>query len=226
MTTITIHHHCTDFDSYRAARVKSLFNVESGADVHIEAALPLDARAWQIGVIVGPSGSGKTSIGKRLGKPYEPAWPRDCPIVDAISPGGSFDDVTAALASVGLGTVPSWLRPYHALSNGERFRANLARLICEAPAFAVLDEFSSVVDRQIAQIGAHLPRAGGVSPSDHKPYCYPAITTSSTGYSQTGSSTPRTAHSNGGGLGNAHASTWKYTLAVRPTGACLRRITI
>ena len=69
-------------------------------------------------------------------------------------PGGSFDDVTAALASVGLGTVPSWLRPYHALSNGERFRANLARLICEAPAFAVLDEFSSVVDRQIAQIGA------------------------------------------------------------------------
>ena len=154
MTTITIHHHCTDFDSYRAARVKSLFNVGSGADVHIEAALPLDARAWQIGVIVGPSGSGKTSIGKRLGKPYEPAWPRDCPIVDAISPGGSFDDVTAALASVGLGTVPSWLRPYHALSNGERFRANLARLICEAPAFAVLDEFSSVVDRQIAQIGA------------------------------------------------------------------------
>lgn len=90
MTTITIHHHCTDFDSYRAARVKSLFNVENGADVHIEAALPLDARAWQIGVIVGPSGSGKTSIGKRLGKPYEPAWPRDCPIVDAISPRRQF----------------------------------------------------------------------------------------------------------------------------------------
>ena len=107
MTTITIHHHCTDFDSYRAARVKSLFNVESGADVHIEAALPLDARPWQIGVIVGPSGSGKTSIGKRLGKLYAPTWPRDCPIVDAIAPDGSFDDVTAALASVGLGTVPS-----------------------------------------------------------------------------------------------------------------------
>lgn len=47
MTTITIHHHCTDFDSYRAARVKSLFNVENGADVHIEAALPLDLANWR-----------------------------------------------------------------------------------------------------------------------------------------------------------------------------------
>jgi GNAT superfamily N-acetyltransferase len=41
------------------------------------------------------------------------------------------------------------------LSTGERFRADLARLICEAPARAVVDEFTSVVDRQIARIGAH-----------------------------------------------------------------------
>lgn len=40
------------------------------------------------------------------------------------------------------------------LSNGERFRADLARLVCEAPAKAVVDEFSSVVDRQIARVGA------------------------------------------------------------------------
>ena len=40
------------------------------------------------------------------------------------------------------------------MSNGEQFRANLARLVSEAPARAVLDEFSSVVDRQIARIGA------------------------------------------------------------------------
>ena len=55
---------------------------------------------------------------------------------------------------MGLGSVPAWLRPYHVLSNGERFRADLARLIAERPARAVVDEFSSVVDRQIARIGA------------------------------------------------------------------------
>ena len=50
--------------------------------------------------------------------------------------------------------IPTWLRPYQVLSNGERFRADLARAICEAPAQLVIDEFSSVVDRQIAYIGA------------------------------------------------------------------------
>jgi GNAT superfamily N-acetyltransferase len=62
--------------------------------------------------------------------------------------------VTAALSSVGLGDVPAWLRPFHVLSNGEKFRAGLARLVCERPELAVVDEFTSVIDRQIAKIGA------------------------------------------------------------------------
>ena len=115
---INIHNRCSDFQSYRAARVKSLFNVESGADFTLTADLPLNEAAWQIGVIVGPSGSGKTSIGKAMGDLYAPAWPRNAPVVDAIAPHGSFDTVTAALSSVGLGDVPAWLRPYHVLSNG------------------------------------------------------------------------------------------------------------
>lgn len=151
---IDITHRCSDFDSYRAARVKSLFNVEQGCNVNITADLPLTERPWQVGVVVGPSGSGKTSIGRAIGPLYAPEWPKNRPIIDAIDPQGSFDAVTGALSAVGLGTVPAWLRPYQVLSNGEQFRANLARLVCEAPALAVVDEFSSVVDRQIARIGA------------------------------------------------------------------------
>ena len=49
---------------------------------------------------------------------YAPGWPADMPVIDAITPDGSFDDVTAALSSVGLGSVPTWLRPYSVLSNG------------------------------------------------------------------------------------------------------------
>lgn len=151
---INIDHRCSDFSSYRAARLKSLFNVDQGCNVNINADLPLEERPWQIGVVVGPSGSGKTTIGRAIGPLYGPEWPKGRPIIDAIDPTGSFDDVTGALSAVGLGTVPAWLRPYHVLSNGEQFRANLARLTCEAPSIAVVDEFSSVVDRQIARIGA------------------------------------------------------------------------
>lgn len=154
---VSVRNKCSDFKTYRAARVKSLFNVESGADFSIDADLPVGEDGWKIGVIVGPSGSGKTSLGREVfgdGAMYDPSWPVDAPIVDAIAPGGDFDVVTGALASVGLGSVPSWLRPYHVLSNGEKFRANLARLVSEAPARAVVDEFTSVVDRQIAKIGA------------------------------------------------------------------------
>ncbi len=113
---IEVHNSCTDFDSYRAARVKSLFNVDTGANFDLVADLPVDDKEWRIGLVVGPSGSGKTSIGKRFfgnDKIYEPDdWPHDKPIIDAIAPEDDFDKVTGALSAVGLGTVPTWLRPY------------------------------------------------------------------------------------------------------------------
>ena len=153
---LSVRNRCSDYKSYRAARVKSLFNAESGCNFDLDAELPIEDGEWQLGLIVGPSGSGKTSLGRQVlgGHFFEPVWPEDCPVIDAIAPNGDFDSVTGALASVGLGTVPSWLRPYSVLSNGEKFRADLARLLVEAPAHAVVDEFTSVVDRQIARFGA------------------------------------------------------------------------
>ena len=74
--------------------------------------------------------------------------------MDCIDGDGEFNDVTGALANVGLGDVPAWLRPFHALSNGQQFRAGLARAICQDSGDIVIDEFTSVVDRQIAKIGA------------------------------------------------------------------------
>jgi GNAT superfamily N-acetyltransferase len=156
---IHVRNRCSDFNSYRAARVKSLFNAESGCNFDLDADLAIDDGDWQLGVVAGPSGSGKTSLGSRIfgaGEAafWQPAWPADSPVIDAIAPAGDFDEVAAALSAVGLGAVPTWLRPYHALSNGEKFRADLARLVCEQPAETVVDEFTSVVDRQIARFGA------------------------------------------------------------------------
>ncbi len=156
---LTVKNECGDFNSYRAARVKSLFNAERGNKFELTADLPLEGDNWQIGLIVGPSGSGKTTIGRALfggGKIVDlySGWPDDAPIVDAISPGGDFDSVTGALANVGLGDVPAWLRPFKALSNGQQFRAGLARVISDADDNIIVDEFTSVIDRQIAKIGA------------------------------------------------------------------------
>lgn len=63
---IEIRNRCSDFNSYRAARVKSLFNAESGCDFSLDAELPVEDGDWKIGLIVGPSGSGKTSLGRKV----------------------------------------------------------------------------------------------------------------------------------------------------------------
>lgn len=156
---VRIERHIEIPQSYRVARACGLFNVDLslGQDFMIEAELPVDRDDWSIGVIAGPSGSGKSTLAAALSErgytDWEAVpWPT-APIIDAIA-GESFDDVTAALASVGLGSVPSWLRPYGVLSNGERFRAGLARLIAERPARVYVDEYSSVVDRRVAEIGS------------------------------------------------------------------------
>ena len=156
---LKVENKTKDFESYRAQRVKSLFNAEDGSQFKSEFNIEIDDMDWGIGLIVGSSGSGKTSIGKqffgedKMCNLYA-GWEHDKPIVDCILPDGDFNTATGALAAVGLGDVPSWLRPFHALSNGQQFRSGLARLVTEAPDEVVVDEFTSVVDRQIAKIGA------------------------------------------------------------------------
>lgn len=155
---VEIANRCENFTSYRAARVKSLFNAEDGSRFDLTADLPIEEPGWAVGVVVGPSGSGKSSIGRELVARAGFAAPEDKwtdgPIVDGIAPDGDFNAVTGALGQVGLGDVPAWLRPYAVLSTGQQFRADLARVIAEAPDAVVIDEFTSVVDRQIAKIGA------------------------------------------------------------------------
>ena len=156
---VEVHNKVSDFNSYRAARVKSLFNAESGCNFDLEIDNVDLSGDWNIGVVVGPSGSGKTSIGRQIfGEnkiyDYTQGWSPDKPIIDDIAPNGDFNEITAALANVGLGSVPSWLRPFRVLSNGEQFRAGLAKIVCEKPDEIVIDEFTSVIDRQIARIGS------------------------------------------------------------------------
>lgn len=155
---IEVKHSCKNFTGFRAEKTKSLFNAESGHEWEHMAELPIEEEGWQIGLIVGASGSGKTSIGSRIWENgiinLSKGWNDHLPIVEDIAPEKTMNEVTGALSAVGLGDVPAWLRPFKVLSNGEQFRAGLARLICEDRDKVVVDEFTSVVDRQIAKIGA------------------------------------------------------------------------
>ena len=119
--------------------------------------LPLEEQPWQIGLVVGPSGSGKSTLareafGEHLVGGYE--WPADRAVVDGFPEVLGIKDVTAALSSVGFSTPPAWLRPFRCLSNGEQFRATLARALCDPRPLVCIDEFTSVVDRTVAQIGS------------------------------------------------------------------------
>ena len=145
--------------STRARQLSSMFDVP-GQQAHklswrIDA--PWDERDWNIGLILGPSGAGKSTIlTHEFGAPTEPVWGGES-VIDDFGPDHKVDDIAAACSAVGFNTIPAWLRPYSVLSNGEKFRVTLARLMMDTPPdqTIVVDEFTSVVDRQVAQIGAH-----------------------------------------------------------------------
>jgi GNAT superfamily N-acetyltransferase len=144
----------------RVLQVEGLFDLPPTAQSQLswDATLPLDERPWHIGLIVGPSGCGKTTLARRLWPEqldHRPTWPSHRSILDAFPPGLSIKKIVALLSSVGLSSPPAWLRPYHVLSTGQQFRVTLARLLAEADELVMMDEFTSVVDRTVAQIGSH-----------------------------------------------------------------------
>lgn len=143
--------------SPRARQLEAMFDVPARETVRIEwkGELPIDERDWSIGLIVGPSGSGKSTILRNVFGAMTPLrWCMNS-VVDDFDPAIPMKDIAAACQAVGFNTIPAWLRPHKVLSNGEQFRVDLARRLLEIDGTIVVDEFTSVVDRQVAQIGAH-----------------------------------------------------------------------
>lgn len=117
-------------------------------------AVPAEIPAeFGIGLIVGASGSGKSTLIPRFGEAVTPQWDRQRAIASHFD---SPDDASERLYAVGLNSVPTWRQPYHTLSNGQRFRADLARVLGDG---AVIDEFTSVVDRNVAASASRALRA-------------------------------------------------------------------
>lgn len=186
-TTVT----CPVHDSFRVQQVGGMFDVplQERSSETFCATIPSPEESWSIGLIVGPSGSGKSTIARQaFGSEADDAspgcsidtsteWPRDRAVIDCFDEQLSTKAITRLLTSVGFSSPPSWLKPYHVLSGGERFRCDLARSLSRGlmdrdntrsdddaldntdshssgDPIVVFDEFTSVVDRTVAQVGS------------------------------------------------------------------------
>jgi len=67
----------------------------------------------------------------------------------------SIKEIEKTFTSVGFASPPSWLKPYDVLSNGEKMRVDLARSILEDKEVIVFDEFTSVVNREVAKTSSY-----------------------------------------------------------------------
>jgi ABC-type lipoprotein export system ATPase subunit len=158
MPSIDLLKECEVSRSIRARQVEALFDVpvQEKTTLRWRGDLPIEADDWQIGLIVGPSGCGKSSIAQEIFKKhYHPQlkYVEKCVLDDVEEE--DVEKITRIFNAVGFGTIPAWLRPYSVLSNGERFRADLARRLLDLESPIVVDEFTSVVDRTVAQVGCH-----------------------------------------------------------------------
>jgi energy-coupling factor transporter ATP-binding protein EcfA2 len=143
----------------RALQMEGLFDVPPSERSQLtwQVDLPIEERSWNIGMIVGPSGSGKSTVArqcfpKAMVGAYD--WPHEKSLLDGFPSGMSIKEIVELLSSVGFSSPPSWLRPFPVLSTGEQFRVTMARTLAEAQDLAVVDEFTSVIDRTVAQIGS------------------------------------------------------------------------
>lgn len=145
-------------ESFRINKVKGMFDcqfdeIKKEYDINI----PIEAIPWNVGLIVGASGTGKTTIAKQVFKDYDLftgfEWKADS-ILDDFDEKFGAKEITEILSKVGFSSPPDWLKPFSVLSNGQKMRVELARLILESEKPFIYDEFTSVVDRQVACIGS------------------------------------------------------------------------
>ncbi|GHT22359.1 hypothetical protein FACS189419_04790 [Planctomycetales bacterium] len=147
---------CPVHQSFRVMQVGGMFDVAIEKKLQQEFCVqtpPDVSEDWKIGLLAGPSGSGKSTLAKHLyGSQIYTGydWSPDKAVVDNFGD-MNIKDIVSLLTVVGFSSPPSWIKPYHVLSNGEKFRCDLAQALSSG-GLVVFDEYTSVVDRNVAKV--------------------------------------------------------------------------
>lgn len=143
-------------ESFRNKSIIGKFDLNSeNYKEHFQGKIDLENKEWNIGLIVGNSGTGKTTIAKQLfGENIIKEYPfnRENSVIDDMPKSKSVEEITQIFNKVGFSSPPSWLKPYEVLSNGEKMRVELAYNLLSNNELICFDEFTSVVDRNVAKI--------------------------------------------------------------------------
>jgi ABC-type ATPase involved in cell division len=148
-------------ESFRTAKIAGMFDLSPTEKLKKswDIDLPIEElnNNWNIGLIVGASGSGKTILSKKIfgEENYHKGfvWNNETSFLNDFSQDLDINLIVDTLSHIGFSSPPSWLLPFNKLSNGQQFRAEIARAILEHKNLFVVDEFTSVVDRNVAKIG-------------------------------------------------------------------------
>jgi len=147
--------------SYRNRSIQGMFDIPITdlSEISFKGDIPIDNLKWNIGLIVGSSGSGKSQISNNIfSKDFNNSenifWDNDKSLVDNFPDEFSINEIISSLTSVGLNESKVWIKPHGALSTGQKFRADLARIVC-CNKKIVFDEFTSVVDRTVAKAASN-----------------------------------------------------------------------
>lgn len=144
--------------SFRCAKAANSLDIDVKKKLTHELRVRADIESdFNVGLIVGASGSGKTTLARQIwGDDFErSALDLARPVIDQFPEAWSYDDCARALSGVGLTQVVCWIRPAHTLSNGQRARAEIALRMAQDDGLIVVDEWTSVVDRNVARAMSH-----------------------------------------------------------------------
>lgn len=144
-------------ETFRISSVLNSFDLDiEKIREHFTGNIDIDGKDWNVGLIVGGSGTGKSTIANEVFGEYFTEYNyKSQAVIDDMPEGKSIKDITKAFTSVGFASPPSWLKPYNVLSNGEKMRCDLANCILQEKEIIVFDEFTSVVNREVAKTGSY-----------------------------------------------------------------------